>query len=482
MRLPLTLIFPGLALAEVLQQPFQVQNQPTSLSPLNADFEDKVKWALDHFKIPGLAVAVVHGETFSKGYGISDSLSSQPVTEHTLFFGGSTTKAFTSAAISLLVDDDVNFPGIQWDTPVHNILPVDFVLSDPWSTSEITIVDILSHRTGLPRHDWVWLANITLQEAVQSLRNLPSTTSPRTTWQYSNLMYSAAAHLIETVTNQSLNSFFTENIWLPLNMTETYISLSEARKANREISQGFYVDLHGELSSTEQVYTDTIRGAGNILSSASDYAKWISTMLNREPPFSPAGYEALFGAHSIISPNPVEPFQTSTFYGLGWISGVYKGETIYFHGGDQFGGDAMINQTHLSEHVLAELYPSIPDPPLASPLDFSAYEGFYTHPSYPDLILSSNCTGDHRVYQRLNRTAPDLCASISNYNDYSKDLEIGLFHVSGTYWLQIAMRWGYPTAVRLEFQISPDGSASWLGIEIDPLMAERGEKIWWRHV
>ncbi|KAJ5752867.1 Beta-lactamase-like protein [Penicillium odoratum] len=536
MRLPLTLIFPGLALAEVLQQPLQEPNQSTSLSPLNADFDNKVKWALDHFNIPGLAVAVVHGETFSKGYGISDSLSSQPVTEHTLFFGGSTTKAFTSAAISLLVDDDVNFPGIHWDTPVHSILPVDFALSDPWSTSEITIVDILSHRTGLPRHDWVWLANITLQEAVQSLRNLPSTTSPRTTWQYSNLMYCAAAHLIETVTNQSLESFFTENIWLPLSMTETYISLSEARKANRDISQGFYVNLDGGLSSTEQVYTDTIRGAGNILSSVSDYAKWISTMLNREPPFSPAGYDALFGAHSIVSPNPVEPFQTSTFYGLGWLSGVYKGETICFHGGDQFGygasvmllpqrkfglvllgnnmngvdaaadvlayhlideelgiplesridwiarGDAMINQTHLSEHIIAELYPGVPDPPLANPLDISAYEGFYTHPSYPDLILSSNCTGDYRIYQRLNRTAPDLCASISNYNDYSKELGIGLFHVSGTYWLQIAMRWGYPTAVRLEFQISPDGSASWLGIEIEPLMAEREEKIWWRHV
>jgi hypothetical protein len=66
MRLPLTLIFPGLALAEVLQQPLQEPNQSTSLSPLNADFDNKVKWALDHFNIPGLAVAVVHGETFSK--------------------------------------------------------------------------------------------------------------------------------------------------------------------------------------------------------------------------------------------------------------------------------------------------------------------------------------------------------------------------------------------------------------------------------
>jgi CubicO group peptidase (beta-lactamase class C family) len=230
------------------------------------------------------------------------------VTEHTLFFTGSTTKAFTSAAISLLVDDDINFPAINWNTLVHTVLPADFELKDPWATSQMTIVDILSHRSGLPRHDWVWLANITLQDAVKSMRDLPFTASPRTEWQYCNLMYSVASYLIETVTNKSLESFLTENIWLPLNMTETYLSLSEARKANRDISQGFFVGLDGDIVSTNRVFIDTIRGAGNILSSVSDYAKWISTMLNRGDPFSQAAYDKMFGGHSIVSPNPVEPF------------------------------------------------------------------------------------------------------------------------------------------------------------------------------
>jgi CubicO group peptidase (beta-lactamase class C family) len=264
------------------------------------------------------------------------------VTEHTLFFTGSTTKAFTSAAISLLVDDNINFPAIRWETLVHTVLPADFVLNDPWATSQMTIVDILSHRSGLPRHDWVWLANITLQDAVQSMRNLPFTASPRTEWQYCNLMYIVASHLIETVTNKSLETFLTENIWLPLNMTETYISLSEARNANRDISQGFYVNLDGELVSTNQVFIDTIRGAGNILSSVSDYAKWISTMLNRGAPFSQTAYAKLFGGHSIVSPNPVEPFQSPALYGLGWMSQVYHGEMILFHEGSQFGYGACV--------------------------------------------------------------------------------------------------------------------------------------------
>lgn len=506
-------------------------------------------------------------KSIMKGYGISNTLSSHPVTEHTLFFGASTTKAFTSAAISLLVDDDHNFPAIQWDTPVYSILSADFVLNDPWSTSQMTIIDILSHRSGLPSHDMVWLANITLQEAVQSMRHLPFTASPRTEWQYSNLMYSTAAHLIETVTNKSLQTFLAENIWLPMNMTETYLCLSDAEKASRDISQGYYIDLDGELSSTKQVFTETLRGAGNILSSVSDYAKWVSTLLNRRPPFSQMGYKTLFGGHSIVSANPIEPYQTPTLYGLGWMLQAYNGEMILSHEGAQFGygasvillpqrnyglvllgnnmkgvnaaanvlayhlideklgipnenrfdwiarcaknvqldscqqfelfslfepcftnlyanyrGNAIINETRLSEETIEKLYPRIPNPPLANPLNISAYEGFYTHPSYPQLRVSSNCTGDPRVYQGLNRTTPDLCASLPNYNDYSRDLEIAFFHVSGTYWYEITAIWAIPSAARVEFLVNPDSSASWLGIEIEPSMAKRGEKIWWRRV
>lgn len=276
-----------------------------------------------------------------KGYGVSDINTSQPVTEHTLFFTGSTTKAFTSAAISLLVDDD-NYPAIRWDTPVHNILPADFVLNDPWSTSHTTISDILSHRSGLPRHDWVWLANITLQETVQSMRHLPLTAEPRTKWQYCNLMYSAAAHLIETVTNQSLHTFLTKKIWQPLNMTETFLSFSDARAARHNISQGYYVNLDGKISSTDQVFTDTIRGAGNTLSSVADYSKWILAMLNRQPPLSEASYDTLIGGHAIISPNLIEPFGSPLLYGLGWMSQTYKGEMLVFHEGSQFGYGASV--------------------------------------------------------------------------------------------------------------------------------------------
>lgn len=125
-------------------------------------------------------------------------------------------------------------------------------------------------------------------------------------------------------------------------MTETYLCLPNAEKAQRHISQGYYIDQDGELSSTERVFTETLRGAGNILSSVSDYAKWISTLLNRGPPISQMGYEALFGGHSIVSANPIEPYQTPTLYGLGWMSQAYKGEIIISHEGAQLGYGASV--------------------------------------------------------------------------------------------------------------------------------------------
>lgn len=133
--------------------------------------------------------------------------------------------------------------------------------------------------------------------------------------------------------------------------------------------------------------------------------------------------------------------------------------------------DAIINDTQPSDHILSELYPRIHCPPLPSPLNFSTLEGSYTHPAYPELRISSSCTGYDRVYKGLDRTTPDLCASLARYNEYTKDMAIDFSHMSGTYWLQIAVRWGVPSAARVEFLVSPDGSPSWLGIQIQPLMA-----------
>lgn len=141
----------------------------------------------------------------------------------------------------------------------------------------------------------------------------------------------------------------------------------------------------------------------------------------------------------------------------------------------------MINKTQLSDNIISALYPIIPDPPLPNPLNLSAYEGTYTHPAYPDLRVSSSCPKRGRVFQGLNRSVPDLCASFVKYNEYTRHLVIDLFHVSGTFWIQIAAPWELPSAARVEFRVDSKGSVSWLGVEAEPLMAVYEKKIWWKH-
>ena len=177
---------------------------------------------------------------------------------------------------------------------------------------------------------------------MRSMRYLPLTAEPRTEYQYCNLMYMTAAHLVESVTGMSIHEFLTEKIWGPLNMSETYLSVPAARNAGGDISEGYYITQDGDLKATNQANTDTVRGAGNTLSSVSDYAKWISAILHRRPPISEAGYKALLSAHSIMLGSTNKPYQSPMLYGFGWMSQTYAGETIVYHGGAQFGYGASV--------------------------------------------------------------------------------------------------------------------------------------------
>lgn len=458
----------------------------------------------------------------------------QPVTEHTHFVVGSTTKAFTAAAISLLVDDNDNFPQIQWNTPVHSIIPDDFVLSDDWSTAHVTIEDALSHRSGLPRHDYAWhFSNVSIVQAVRKMRHLPLTAPIRTRWQYCNLMFVAMAHLLETVTGQYLGDFLRERIWRPLGMEETFMSIPEAQAAGVELARGYEVNRTGGYEETGYQIWPQARGAGNIVSSAVDYAKWIRAMINRAPPISAAGHAALVRAHSIMTPDIQTPDSAPVTYGLGWFIHSYRGEVLVEHSGAQPGfgtgvfylpgrqfgvalfgnnmmgggaatqvlayhlideflgtppeerfdwvswGDRFVPNTTVTPDKLRSLYPSVPDPPLPPPAELSAYPGVYVHPAYPTLNITADCPPSasflppfpHR--QGPSDTAKICIASLFNY----KDRPVELVHVSGDFWVLGTELWGETLVGRAEFRLGPDASVRQLGVEFEPAMKE---KIWYK--
>ncbi|KAL1963322.1 hypothetical protein VTN77DRAFT_8443 [Rasamsonia byssochlamydoides] len=513
------------------------QQSSTSRSPLDDEFEKAVNWTLEHFRTPGLSIAVVRGnDTFTKGYGVSDLSTLQPVTEHTHFVVGSTTKAFTAAAISLLVDDNDHFPQIQWHTPVHNIIPDDFVLYDDWSTTHVTIEDALSHRSGLPRHDYAWhFYNVSIVEVVRKMRHLPLTAPIRTRWQYCNLMYVAMAHLIETVTGQYLGDFFRERIWGPLGMNETFMSVPEAQAAGVDVARGYEVNRTGGYEETGYHIWPQARGAGNVVSSAVDYAKWIRAMIDRAPPISAAGHAALVRAHSIVTPDIVPPESAPVTYGLGWDIHSYRGEVLIEHTGAQPGfgtgvfylpnrqfgvalfgnnmigggaavqvlayhlideflgtpkeerfdwvslGDKLVPNTTVTPDMLRRLYPSVPDPPLPPAADVSAYPGVYVHPAYPTLNITADCPPSAYLPPFPHRAGPSgtvkICIqSLFNY----KERHVEFIHVSGDFWVLGTELWGQTLIRRAEFRLGPDGRVRQLGVELEPAMA--GEKIWYDRV
>ncbi|KAL4749570.1 hypothetical protein BDW72DRAFT_194707 [Aspergillus terricola var. indicus] len=514
------------------------ESEDVNDDPLTEDFDAKVAHVLKHYHVPGLAVSVVrNGKTYAKGYGLANITTSAPVTPDTLFFAGSTTKAHTAAAVALLVANNTHYPHIQWNTPLHTLLP-EFILSDPYATTHLTLADILSHRSGLPRHDIVLFEqDLTLPAAVDILKYLPMTEEIRTKFQYCNLMYVVAAHLVEKMTNQSFYEFLKENLWGPLNMHSTYLDTAPALADKREISEGYFFNPStNQTVATNLEYSPVVRGAGNILTSVNDYAKWVSTLLVRAPPISEEGYAALFGAHSIVAPVVNPPFSAPDLYGLGWFLQNYKGLQIIQHGGDQVGFGALVvllpeKETGLtilgndmmgmdpakmilafeiidgllgikqedrpdwekiidtqlaglkfSNETLASLYPDLPDSDslLPHPLELDAYSGHYTHPAYPKLKITTDCPERDVLKNPEKWTGARLCASLENLTSgpMSVDLALDLFHVTGTYWTLVSSKAGMHAGARVEFRIGAEGKVTEVGVEFDDMMQKKEQKIW----
>jgi CubicO group peptidase (beta-lactamase class C family) len=128
--------------------------------------------------------------------------------------------------MSLLVDDNEKYPHVQWNTPISRLVRDDFVLENDYATTHTTIEDALSHRSGMPRHDFSYGGIYdghrgVPRDAVKSLRYLPLTAEPRTKFQYCNLMFVVISHLIEVLEGVWLGDFLRERIWEPLGMKST---------------------------------------------------------------------------------------------------------------------------------------------------------------------------------------------------------------------------------------------------------------------
>lgn len=308
--------------------------QPAELDGLDA----YIRQAMADWEIPGLAIAVVKGDdvVFARGYGERRVGSGEPVDEHTLFAIASTTKAMTVAALGMLVDEGT----IEWDDPVGSHMPA-FQLADPYVTRHVTIRDLLTHRTGVGRHDNVWIAApFDRQEILRRARFLPQVAGFRAGYGYNNIMYMAAGEIVPAATGTSWDDFLETRLFEPLGMRRT-TSRTLVLETRDNIATAHVRD-DGRIIAMDRRDYDALGPAGSVWSSARDMAEWLRLNLNGGVH---DGRRLLDSATiaEIHAPQVVLGFDGETralfpdrnyfAYGLGWRLHDYHGRNVVQHTG-----------------------------------------------------------------------------------------------------------------------------------------------------
>ncbi|HVL81516.1 MAG TPA: serine hydrolase domain-containing protein, partial [Actinomycetota bacterium] len=298
------------------------------------ELRELVAKELERWRAPGLELAVVlDGEVVTaEGFGLRDLAAGLPVTPHTLFHHGSTGKAFTSFLVGTLVDEGL----LGWDRPVREYIP-DLAFGDEAIGSRVTVRDLLSHRSGLPRHEWVWLANPgwPRSELVRRLRHLEMSRDLRQSFQYSNLGYVAAGYLAGQVAGSDWETSMDERVFAPLGMSRTLTSVERARSSDDFARPYALVD--GEVRALPYRPSDPIAPAGQVLSCAQDMARWLLChTTDGSGAISPGALREMHTVQMGTGPaldNPSMPHIRFHGYGLGWVVGTYRGQDWVFHNG-----------------------------------------------------------------------------------------------------------------------------------------------------
>ncbi|TKA21714.1 hypothetical protein B0A50_08709 [Salinomyces thailandicus] len=479
------------------QQP--LSNPHDTHQPFTKDLDTFINATMTEFLTPGMSIAIVNANTTSaKGYGYANLATQEPMTPRTLFLAGSTTKSFTATAISQLVYSNASdYADIDWTTKLVALLREDFVLQDEYATNHISLIDALSHRTGMPRHDTSWVNQpgpVDLKERVRQLRYLPLHRELREAWEYCNLMFHVVAHALETVTRSSMTELLRNRIWKPLGMLETFFDLTDAlayAESSDEVTMatGYLYDNLTSHSYVAVPWSDLppADGAGGVVSNVQDYTRWIQTFLNPFNTSSPVSAEAIEMMTSAHMPRPatISPYAGGkAWYGLGLEGGVYKDVEVIGHGGAingymtamywiperEFGVVIMQNTYSLAPNVVlwkiiddfletaeAERYDMAgaarkmqaeklaemdqarnrlyPERGDLDPaLPLPEYEGRYTHPAYHNFTISRTTDSSPQDGDGLGASPRlQVTPSVGAYGNISATMH----HVSGEHWLTV---------------------------------------------
>lgn len=347
-----------------------------SVASANADdfdpkpLDELVAKAMTAFHVPGAAVVVVKDDkvVYLRGFGVKKQGEDDKVTPETVFAIASCSKAFTGTAAAMLVADGK----LGWDDLVRKHLP-NFRLADESADREVTVRDLLCHRTGMPRHDMLWSGGSEdSPEVVRRFGMASRSTSFRSKWEYSNVPFTAASLIVGRVGGSDWATVTRERIFKPLDMKSSYCTGAEAAAA-KDRATPHYLKVGGELVPVDWDRTDHTLGAGCIASTARDLGNWLRFQLANGK-FD--GKTVLEEKHlkETRTPQMVVTLDTYfrqfypakvtniTTYGLGWFVHDYRGHACASHGGTLTGFRAqcmLLPEKKAGVFVVSNLRPSL---------------------------------------------------------------------------------------------------------------------------
>ena len=332
------------ALALLLSAASLPAQRPAAAAPaLPRDLDAYVARVMRDFEVPGIALAVVQDGRvlLARGYGVRTLGNAAPVDAATLFGIASNTKAFTATALGLLVEEGK----LQWDAPVINYLPW-FQMYDPFVTRELTIRDLLVHRSGLGlgAGDLLWWPTSTYdrKEVARRLRYIKPVTSFRTAYAYDNVLYSVAGEVIETVSGQTWEDFVGTRILARVGMTGSSVRHSGAAAGGNVATP--HAPVEGRVRPVAPFASDNTNPAGGINASATDIAKWMIVQLDSgrlgdgSRLFSQRTARELWSIVTPLRPGTPPPELAAlranfSGYALGFFVRDYRGQKVVWHTG-----------------------------------------------------------------------------------------------------------------------------------------------------
>jgi len=285
-------------------------------------------------KVPGLALGIVKdGKVIlAEGFGYRNLEQKLPVTSKTLFAIGSCSKAFTTLAIGMLSEEGM----VDWDEPVRTYLP-SFTVKDSYISANMTVRDLVTHRSGLPRHDALWYGStLSRKELFDRLKYLDFSAGFREKYQYNNLMFMTAGYLVGQVTNSTWEKFVADRIFKPLGMNNSNFSVEVSEKSS-DFAQPYRIN-EKKVEKIPFRNIDEIGPAGSINSCIDDMLKWIQFHLEKgivgeKQLVTESEMNDMHTPYMHIASHMSSNNQSHANYGLGWMISMYRGHKIVQHSG-----------------------------------------------------------------------------------------------------------------------------------------------------